>query len=559
MANLSSQSGGTHLSAPKICKEELMRYLQNVFNTRKTPQTASLVDRPEQVSSSAGGYLWPVDNWMRLERFLILGSEGGTYYVCERELILENAISVRECLKSDGIRAVRIVEEISVSGRAPKNDPALFVLALAASPKFADPKTNAAALQALPQVARTGTHLCTFAALVESLRGWGRGLRSAVADWYLAKPAGELAYQMLKYQQRNGWSHRDLLRLSHPLATTPAHNALFQWAVDGEPGHLASPEVLDGELRQVSAFELAKKAASEDEVVRLIEDYRLTHEMIPSQWKNSPAVWEALLESMPYKALVRNLGKLTAAGLLRPQSASTALVVARLMDRKRVANSRIHPIALLAALLIYKQGRGEKGGLQWMPVPNIIDALDEAFYLAFENVEPSGKRMYLALDASGSMQNSAVGGMPYMTCAMASAALAMTFVRTEPECTVAAFHDEIVPVDITRKDRVDRACGAIVRQARGTDASLPMQDALERGLAVDAFVIVTDNETWAGDQHPVQALDRYRRSTGIAAKLVVIAMAANGYSIVDPNDALQMDVAGFDASVPEVVAQFVAR
>jgi 60 kDa SS-A/Ro ribonucleoprotein len=189
----------------------------------------------------------------------------------------------------------------------------------------------------------------------------------------------------------------------------------------------------------------------------------------------------------------------------------------------------------------------------------VIDALDEAFYLAFENVEPSGKRMYLALDASGSMQNSAVGGMPYMTCAMASAALAMTFVRTEPECTVAAFHDEIVPVDITRKDRVDRACGAIVRQARGTDASLPMQDALERGLAVDAFVIVTDNETWAGDQHPVQALDRYRRSTGIAAKLVVIAMAANGYSIVDPNDALQMDVAGFDASVPEVVAQFVAR
>src|SRR5260370_24147367 len=83
-----------------------------------------------------------------------------------------------------------------------------------------------------------------------------------------------------------------------------------------------------------------------------------------------------------------------------------------------------------------------------------------------------------------------------------------------------AFHDEIVPVDITRKDRIDRACAAIMREARGTDAALPMQDALERGLAVDAFVIVTDNETWAGDQHPVQALDRYRNSTGIAAMLV---------------------------------------
>jgi 60 kDa SS-A/Ro ribonucleoprotein len=516
-----------------------------------------LTELPGQMPNAAGGYVWPVDDWMRLERFLILGSEGGTYYVCEHELIVENAMALRECLRSDGIRVVKMVEEISVSGRAPKNNPALFVLAVAASPKFADAKTNAAALEALPRVARTGSHLCAFADFVENLRGWGRGLRSAVADWYLAKPAAELAHQMLKYQRRNGWSHRDLLRVSHPIATTPAHNALFQWAVDGKAGHLASAAVLDRELRQVSAFELAKKAINEDEVVRLIENYRLTHEMIPSRWKNSVAVWEALLESMPYKALVRNLGKLTAIGLLRPESAATALVVARMIDRKRVANSRIHPIALLAALLTYKQGRGHKGRLRWIPVADIIDALDDAFYMAFENVEPTGKHLYLALDASGSMQNSAVAGMPFVTPAMASATLAMLFVRTEPQCTIAAFHDEISTVDITRKDRLDRACNAILREPRGTDASLPMQDALKRGLAVDAFVIVTDSETWAGDRHPVQALQRYRRSTGIAAKLVVIAMAANGYSIADPNDALQMDVAGFDASVPGVVAQFV--
>jgi len=205
-----------------------MRHLQTV------PTTNS-----EQVRNSAGGQVWPVDNWMRLERFLILGSEGGTYYVSEQELILENAMAVRECLGIDGIRVVRIVEDVSASGRAPKNNPALFVLAVAASPRFADAKTNAAALEALPRVARTASHLCTFAALVENLRGWGRGLRSAVAEWYLAKPAAELAYQMLKYQQRSGWSHRDLLRLSHPVAATAAHNALFQWAVDGEAGHLA--------------------------------------------------------------------------------------------------------------------------------------------------------------------------------------------------------------------------------------------------------------------------------------------------------------------------------
>src|SRR5713226_3164110 len=371
-----------------FARENPMRYLQTLFDTLKTPQTAPLPNRPEQVMNSAGGYVWAVDNWTRLERFLILGSEGGSYYIGERELTAENATAVRECLQSDGLRVVQTVAAISVAGRAPKNDPALFVLAMAASPKFADPKTNAAALEALPRVARTGTHLCNFAAFAENLRGWGRGLRSAVADWYLGKPANELAYQMLKYQRRNGWSHRDLLRLSHPKAAGAAHNALFQWAVDGELGHLATPEISTGELRQIYAFELAKKAASDGEIVHLIEDYRLTHEMIPSEWKKSAKVWEAMLDSMPYTAMVRNLGKLTAVGLLAPQSAATALVVARLMDRKRVANSKIHPIALLAALLTYKQGHGEKGGLRWQPVANVIDALDQAFYLAFDNVEP---------------------------------------------------------------------------------------------------------------------------------------------------------------------------
>jgi 60 kDa SS-A/Ro ribonucleoprotein len=233
------------------------------------------------------------DNWTRLRRFLTLGSEAGTYYVRERPLTVENAVSTIECLKTDGLRLVRTVVEISTAGRAPRNAPALFTLALASSRNFADAETIGAALEALPEVARTGSDLCSFAAFVENLRGWGRSLRSAVADWYLRKPAAELACQMLTHQYSNGWSHRDLLRLSHPKAVTSAHNALFQWAVDGELGHLASREILSGDLCQVHAFELAKKSASEDEIVNLIEENRLTHEMIASEWKSSARVWEA--------------------------------------------------------------------------------------------------------------------------------------------------------------------------------------------------------------------------------------------------------------------------
>jgi len=112
-------------------------------------------------------------------------------------------------------------------------------------------------------------------------------------------------------------------------------------------------------------------------------------------------------------------------------------------------------------------------------------------------------------------------------------------------------------VDITRRDRLDRACAAIERASLPTDASRPMLDALERKLAVDAFVILSDSGNWAGPKHPLQALEHYRRRTGIPARLVVVAMAANQFSIADPGDAYQMDVAGFDASVPALVANFI--
>jgi len=90
----------------------------------------------------------------------------------------------------------------------------------------------------------------------------------------------------------------------------------------------------------------------------------------------------------------------------------------------------------------------------------------------------------------------------------------------------------------------------------GTDCALPMLYAMERGRAIDTFVIYTDSETWAGDIHPAEALRRYRRATGIAARLVVVGMVANRFTIADPRDAGMLDVAGFDTSTPEVIAGF---
>jgi 60 kDa SS-A/Ro ribonucleoprotein len=81
--------------------------------------------------------------------------------------------------------------------------------------------------------------------------------------------------------------------------------------------------------------------------------------------------------------------------------------------------------------------------------------------------------------------------------------------------------------------------------------------ALDNGVKADAFIIYTDSETWYGNIHPVQALQEYRQKTGIRAKLIVVGMVSNQFSIADPNDAGMLDVVGFDTAVPQVMNDFI--
>ncbi len=355
-------------------------------------------------------------------------------------------------MRADGMTVVRSL--VDTCGTLPLKRPALLVLALASSPDLADASVNAAALAALPVVARTAADLCKYAAFVQQTRGWGRRLRSAIADWYVGKPVKELTRQVLKGSNRTGWTHGDLLRLAPPKAPSAAHNVLFDWAVNGVL-HRTRPMASD--LAQLYAFERAKDASDSSEIVRIIEDERLTYEMLPQQWLNDADVWEALLFAMPYATLVRSLGRMTAVGLIAPESHAAALVVARLIDRGRITASKVQPMALLAALQTYKSGKAGSGKLRWKPVASVMDALDEAFYLAIGNVEPTGKRLYVAIDASASMQTSMIGGQPVLSVAAASAAMALILARTEPSCHITAFHEEIWHMSIGRAARSHRS------------------------------------------------------------------------------------------------------
>lgn len=520
---------------------------------QNTPQSEP-ISGSTQVQNSAGGFSWKVDDWTRLDRFLILGSEGGSYYASERKLTLDNAEAVKRCISSDGERVVRRVMEVSVGGRAPKNDPAILVLALAA--KMGNEVTRKAAHNVVSEVCRTGTHIMQFAEAIQAFGGWGRGTKRAVANWYLKKTPESLAYQVAKYQNRNGWSNRDLLRLAHPKTKDPLKNNIFKWALGQNETELSG--LLEG-------VEKVKKAVCSNDVVKLIMQCGLAREMIPTEFLTSADVWAALLHKMPMTAMIRNLPTMTKVGLLTPTSISTGVVKKRLGDGDGLSKSRIHPLSVLIALKTYQSGHSVRGSSTWSPISQITDTLDGAFYKSFGNVEPTGKRTLLALDVSGSMEWSEINGMPGITPRIGSAALAMVTAAVEPSYDVVGFtadrrsriDDGLTRLDISPKRRLDDNIKTISELPfGGTDCSLPMTWALKNNLEFDTFVVYTDNETWAGKIHPSQALAKYRQKTGIPAKLVVVGMVSNEFTIADPNDPGMMDVVGFDTATPNLISGF---
>ena len=48
-------------------------------------------------------------------------------------------------------------------------------------------------------------------------------------------------------------------------------------------------------------------------------------------------------------------------------------------------------------------------------------------------------------------------------------------------------------------------------------------------------------------------------ASGIQAKLIVVGMLSNRFTVADPTDAGMLDVVGFDTNAPQVMADFARR
>lgn len=518
--------------------------------TSNTPATQPILGREsEMASNNNGGVSFVIDDWMYLDRFIMIGSAKGNNAKDAYSLTNTAIAKVVALIKQDGARAINAAVTYSVSGRAPSNDPAIVVVALAAS--VGSPIVQNLAYDAMLQVCRTGTHLFTFISVLNSLGKWNAAAKRGVAKWYTSRPIDRLAVQLLKYQQRNGWSHRDVLRKTHIKPADQGMNDLLFWVTSqkGTRDGIVLPTLVNDFMR------LQTSDSSSDAIAIIEQNRDISWEMIPTQFLTKPEVIASLLPNMGMTALIRQLGKFSNLGLDKPFSETFKMIQAKLNDEQQIKKGRIHPITLLTALKAYGQG-SSTGSLTWNVDQQIKSSLNAAFYKSFTFLEDTGANILLGVDCSGSMFSMSVDRNNLLTAAEVAGVMALAIAKSHANHMIGGFSRSFKPLAITPNMDLE-TCMKVIRNFdwSSTNVSSVMEYAVKEKLPVDSFVIITDNDVNSGSQ-PTQALAKFRKAMSKpAASSIVIATSMSEFSVADPKDPLQFDIAGFDSSAPALVSE----
>lgn len=224
-----------------------------------TPQTQPIPGREsEMIQGRSGGFMFNAGTWKLLRRCLLIGTAQSTYYAGKKELTDDFVEVLRKAIAKDPNRVAQEILYAS-DGRSINNSAPIFALVLLSMGE--KPAAKAAFQEIFPGVVRTASHFYEWLSYTKALRGFGKVVREVGKTWLSREDAKGLAYQLLKYQQRHGFSHRDALRLFHVKPPTENHRQLFEWVVRGWeelPEEIPSPV-----LAQIWWYEWLKRNPTE--------------------------------------------------------------------------------------------------------------------------------------------------------------------------------------------------------------------------------------------------------------------------------------------------------
>ncbi len=325
-------------------------------------------------------------------------------------------------------------------------------------------------------------------ALAYWLSTYGRALPKPVKRG-IADAAVRLYHErsLLKYDSdSHALRFGDVLELTHPTARDAAQGELFRHALDRR--HQRDnpiPEAL-GVLRaraELMALPVAERAAVLDP--RVLAAAGMTWEALAG-WRQGPldaAAWSAMIPSMGYLALLRNLRNFDQAGV---GDEVAEAVAAKLSDPDEVDRSRVLPMRFLSAY-------NAAPSLRW------AYPLEKALQFALGNVPRLDGRTLILIDTSGSM-NSTFSRDGSLRCWDAATMFGLALAARAKDATVVSFSNDTKVFDLRAGESVLSAVKRFKDGGWFFGGGTSTEHAVRKHYARhDRVVILTDEQAhWGG-------------------------------------------------------------
>jgi 60 kDa SS-A/Ro ribonucleoprotein len=349
-----------------------------------------------------------------------------------------------------------------------------------------------------------------------------------------------------------GITLRDILRLSHPRESANGHEPscdnkkaherlksgaqkeLFAWLVKGWEKVGTEPSPTNP---LIWAFETIKTLTDEKEIIDLVRKYRMPWEVVvPSVKKMTKGIWAALLDGMPYMALLRNLNTMTKHGVFDDKEVVLS-VAKRLSDKEAVLKSKQLPFRFSNA---YKFFTGAQ---------EIRDAIVDALETSFANVPKINGRVCVSNDISSSM-SSAVADKSKATCSETAGILAAALFKSNADTLLIPFDDKVHPElgRVSKRDSMMSIAQKVGISGGGTDLTVTLKYLIQAREKVDVFIALTDNEDWAGRGF-LTYWEQYKKTINPKAKAFLITLLPYKDYVAPKDDPSVFFIMGWSPSI----------
>lgn len=177
-----------------------------------TPMSSPIPGRKDEMKKNlAGGFAFKASDFTSLKRWLLTGSMSNAFYQTKEEMSEDNVNLLKRCITQNPVKVAELIFYASNKGIS-NHTPILALVYLSMGDFIAKKEFR----ELFSRIIRNASHLYEFMSYVKPLRGMGKTIHKAIRDWLENKEAKELEYQFLKYQNRYGWTGRDVLRMMKP-------------------------------------------------------------------------------------------------------------------------------------------------------------------------------------------------------------------------------------------------------------------------------------------------------------------------------------------------------